>query len=111
MPPITASSVSFATSRLVTSARLSTLTGRLVDCRAEATATGSSLFLGLAFKHFAAGKERRKNQRHRRLGRYRLLDRAIDDNAGRIPVGERMVRDGERIQYRPHRARHQRLPD
>src|SRR5690348_10962599 len=99
MPPTTASSFwSSATSRLVMSKRFRTF-------GSFGGISRSSLREG-----FAAGQQRRKDQACRRLGRDRLLDRAVQDELELVDAGDRVMLDAKRLEHRPHGAADHGLP-
>src|SRR6478735_12612644 len=107
MPPTTASShLSFATRRLVRSARLSTLTSGASIV--GAVTYDLSLELGRR-QRISAGEERRQDEHHRALGGEGLLNRLVDDERHGGLVGQRVVRDRDRIESRTQRPRHRGL--
>src|SRR5438874_834249 len=90
---------SFWTSSLVNAARLSLCTA----FRSLLTPVSSNLQLCLR-RGIAAGQERREDEHDGSLRSVSLLNRRIDDEwHGRFVV-ERVVRDTERVEHRPHRA-------
>src|SRR5215813_11034522 len=101
MPATTASSrPSFATRRLVKSARLSTLT-------AGASIVGAATYSSRQFgrrRGISAGEQRREDENHRALRRKRLLDRLVDDEGHAGFIGERVMGDRDGIERRAHGA-------
>src|SRR5262249_35034881 len=105
MPPTTASSrLSLPTKRRVSSKRLITL---------ALPAGAGPCVLVMApslLEHFAAGQQRREDQRSRRLRRHRLLDGAVEDELELVVARDGVVLERQRVEHGPHGASDQRLP-
>src|SRR5258706_15921037 len=72
---------------------------------------GQSQLVTLGFEYFAARKERRQDEGHRRLGRQGLLDRAVDDEFEFVMARDGVGFESERLQHRTHGAAYQRLTE
>src|SRR5258708_25936380 len=100
MPPITASSrVSLRTSRLVSSKRFITLA-----LAGQLAGFSCAIMAASRLEDFAAGQERREDERGRSLRGDRLLDRPVDDELQLIEPGDRVRLDRQRLEHRPHGA-------
>src|SRR4051812_34283553 len=108
MPPTTASSLrNNATIRFVISKRFMTFACSRLTGWFAGSAPGSAMLPLLLREDFAAGQQRGQDETAGRLSRERLRDAAIHDEFQLIEPGQRMTFDQQRIEHRPHRARHE----